>query len=60
MRNGCDIIVATPGRLEDMVKRKNLTLALIEVLILDEADRMLDIGFEPAIREFLWFLGYLS
>jgi len=43
------IVVATPGRLEDLLGRGRLTLEHVEVLILDEADRMLDMGFRPAV-----------
>jgi superfamily II DNA/RNA helicase len=43
------IIVATPGRLEDLLNRRAFSLSKIEVLILDEADRMLDMGFRPAV-----------
>ena len=44
------MIVATPGRLEDLLARNALSLADIEILVLDEADRMLDMGFQPAVN----------
>ena len=43
------MIVATPGRLEDLLARNALSLADVEILVLDEADRMLDMGFRPAV-----------
>ncbi|WP_203294438.1 DEAD/DEAH box helicase [Maricaulis parjimensis] len=48
---GVDVIVATPGRLLDLVKQRALRLDEVKTLVLDEADQMLDLGFFPAIRE---------
>ena len=49
IRRGARLIVATPGRLEDFLKRKLVRLDGVKVLVLDEVDRMLDMGFQPAI-----------
>jgi ATP-dependent RNA helicase RhlE len=50
---GVDVMIATPGRLLDLIDQKAVTLHKVETLILDEADQMLDIGFLPAIRRIL-------
>ncbi|KGN52865.1 DEAD-box ATP-dependent RNA helicase 24 [Cucumis sativus] len=50
LKAGCEIVVATPGRLIDMIKLKALTMSKATYLVLDEADRMFDLGFEPQIR----------
>jgi len=49
IRRGARLIVATPGRLEDFLKRKLVRLDTVKILVLDEVDRMLDMGFQPAI-----------
>ena len=49
IRRGARLIVATPGRLEDYIKRKLVRLDQVKILVLDEVDRMLDMGFQPAI-----------
>uniref|UniRef100_A0A2K1WTF4 RNA helicase n=1 Tax=Populus trichocarpa TaxID=3694 RepID=A0A2K1WTF4_POPTR len=51
LRAGVDVIVATPGRLIDHLQQGNTSLSRISFIVLDEADRMLDMGFEPQIRE---------
>ena len=53
LRSGVDVIVATPGRLLDHIRRPYARLAALEILVLDEADRMLDMGFLPDIKRIL-------
>ncbi len=56
LRAGVEIVVATPGRLLDHVQQKTLQLSQVEILVLDEADRMLDMGFIPDIRRIIALL----
>ena len=56
LRRGVDIVVATPGRLLDHAESGHVDLSRIEILVLDEADRMLDMGFLPAIRRVISLL----
>jgi ATP-dependent RNA helicase RhlE len=53
LRGGIDIIVATPGRLLDHMGRGNVDLSRVEIMVLDEADRMLDMGFAPDVNKIL-------
>ncbi|HEV7738593.1 MAG TPA: DEAD/DEAH box helicase [Chlamydiales bacterium] len=56
LRQGVDIIVATPGRLLDHVNQKTVNLSQVEILVLDEADRMLDMGFIHDVRKIITLL----
>jgi len=53
LRSGVEIVIATPGRLMDFLERETTNLRRVTYLVLDEADRMLDMGFEPQIRKIL-------
>jgi ATP-dependent RNA helicase RhlE len=53
VRKGAQVIIATPGRLYDFLSRQLVTLAAVRVLVLDEADRMLDMGFLPTIKRIM-------
>ena len=55
LKRGCDILIATPGRLQDLIDQDACHLDQVQVLVLDEADRMLDMGFLPAVRR---IVGY--
>lgn len=56
LEQGADIVIATPGRLLDLIRGREKAFAHIEFLVLDEADRMLDMGFVPAIRQIVRLL----
>src|SRR5262245_4901064 len=53
LRSGVDVLIATPGRLLDLMERRAVDFRALEVLVLDEADRMLDMGFLPDVRRIL-------
>jgi ATP-dependent RNA helicase RhlE len=56
LRNGATLVIATPGRLLDHLERRTITLNGVHTLVLDEADRMLDMGFAPALQAILRYL----
>lgn len=56
MKRGADILVATPGRLLDMLLQKKLSLSQLQILVLDEADRMLDLGFADELRQLMQYI----
>jgi ATP-dependent RNA helicase RhlE len=56
MRGGVDVLIATPGRLLDLINQRHLMLNKVEVFVLDEADRMLDMGFLPDINKLISLL----
>ncbi|MBO4352571.1 MAG: DEAD/DEAH box helicase [Eggerthellaceae bacterium] len=51
LKSGCDVLIATPGRLIDLMDQKAVRLSDVKVLVLDEADRMLDMGFLPSVKK---------
>ncbi|MDH3189484.1 MAG: DEAD/DEAH box helicase [Acidimicrobiia bacterium] len=53
LRKGADILVATPGRLEDLMEQRSVDLSHVDIVVIDEADRMADMGFMPAVRRIL-------
>ena len=53
LRKGIDVLVATPGRLEDLIEQRSVDLGDVEIVVVDEADRMADMGFLPAVRRIL-------
>jgi ATP-dependent RNA helicase RhlE len=56
LKRGVDVVVATPGRLVDHIARRNVDLSKVTTLVLDEADRMLDMGFMPQVRQIVKLL----
>jgi len=57
LRQGCELLIATPGRLLDHVEQKSTNLSQVQILVLDEADRMLDMGFLPDIQRIINLLN---
>ena len=53
LRKGVDVLVATPGRLEDLIQQRSVDLSQVDIVVVDEADRMADMGFLPAVRRIL-------
>jgi superfamily II DNA/RNA helicase len=53
LRKGVDVLVATPGRLEDLIDQQSVDLSRVDIVVVDEADRMADMGFLPAVRRIL-------
>ena len=53
LKKGADAVIATPGRLKDLIERKMIKLDSVEIVVLDEADRMLDMGFAPSVNMIL-------
>jgi ATP-dependent RNA helicase DDX5/DBP2 len=59
LRMGAHVVIATPGRLNDFLEGRQVSLSQVSYLVFDEADRMLDMGFEPQIRKILHQLPYV-
>ena len=53
LRSGVDVLIACPGRLTDLVERGSVDLSRVDVVVVDEADRMADMGFLPAVRRLI-------
>ena len=60
MKYGCDILVATPGRLLDFIDSHMITLSAVQNLIIDEADRILDMGFEPQLNRIVFEVDMIN
>lgn len=59
LRKGCEVIIATPGRLIDCLEQRYAVLNQCNYIVLDEADRMIDLGFEPQVSRRFSLLGTL-
>ncbi len=59
LRTGAHVVIATPGRLNDFLEGRQVSLSQVSYLVFDEADRMLDMGFEPQIRKIVHQLPYV-
>ena len=60
LKYGCDILVATPGRLLDFIDSHMITLSAVQNLIIDEADRILDMGFEPQLNRIVFEVDLIN